>query len=72
MWAEIEIGDAMELLGPGEAFRDRRVRGYAVKQIARADDEVGRPPAPHLPKLTSSTRSGTRTVPVAIGTSTEI
>lgn len=41
MWSEIEIGDALELLGPGEAFRDRRVRGYAVKQISRADDEVG-------------------------------
>lgn len=41
MWAEIEIGDALELLGPGEAFRDRRVRSYAVKQIARADDEAG-------------------------------
>ena len=39
MWSEIEIGDALELLGPGEAFRDRRVRGFAVKQIARADDE---------------------------------
>lgn len=40
MWSIIEIGDALELLGPGEAFRDRRVRGFAVKQIARADDEA--------------------------------
>lgn len=39
MWTEIEIGDALELLGPGEAFRERRVRGFAVKQISRADDE---------------------------------
>jgi phosphatidylinositol 3-kinase len=39
LWSEIEIGDALELLGPGDAFRDRRVRGYAVKQISRADDE---------------------------------
>lgn len=40
MWSDIEIGDALELLGPGEAFRDRRVRSFAVKQVARADDEV--------------------------------
>lgn len=40
MWSDIEIGDALELLGPGDAFRDRRVRSFAVKQLARADDEV--------------------------------
>ena len=39
-WTDIEMEDALELLGPGEAFRDRRVRGYAVRQIARADDDV--------------------------------
>ena len=39
MWSDIEIGDALELLGPGQAFRDRRVRGFAVRQISRADDE---------------------------------
>jgi len=39
MWVPIEIEDALELLGPGEAFRDRRVRGYAVRQLARADDD---------------------------------
>lgn len=51
MWAEIEIGDALELLGPGEAFRDRRVRSYAVKQIARADDEVNVLSPTHLTVL---------------------
>lgn len=40
-WTDIEMEDALELLGPGEAFKDRRVRAYAVRQIARADDEVG-------------------------------
>jgi phosphatidylinositol 3-kinase len=32
------MDDALELLGPG--FEDGRVRAFAVKQLARADDEV--------------------------------
>lgn len=40
-WTDIEMQDALELLGPGEAFRDGRVKAYAVRQIARADDDVG-------------------------------
>lgn len=40
MWSEVEMDDALELLGPAEGFRDRRVRAYAVKQLERADDEV--------------------------------
>jgi hypothetical protein len=36
------MDDALELLGPNEAFRDRRVRGYAVKQVARVDDDVSK------------------------------
>ncbi|KDE07724.1 phosphatidylinositol 3-kinase [Microbotryum lychnidis-dioicae p1A1 Lamole] len=39
MWVEIEMDDALELLGPGEAFRDRRVRAFAVKRLEKADDE---------------------------------
>lgn len=39
-WTDIEMQDALELLGPGEAFRDKRVKAYAVKQISRADDDV--------------------------------
>lgn len=39
-WTDIEMQDALELLGPGEAFRDRRVKAYAVKQISRVDDDV--------------------------------
>ncbi|EJD49671.1 phosphatidylinositol 3-kinase [Auricularia subglabra TFB-10046 SS5] len=37
MWTEIAIDDALELLGPSTV--DSRVRGYAVKQLRRADDE---------------------------------
>ncbi|KZW02778.1 atypical/PIKK/PI3K protein kinase [Exidia glandulosa HHB12029] len=37
MWTEIEIDDALELLGPGTV--DSRVRGFAVRQLRRADDE---------------------------------
>ncbi|KAI0806054.1 atypical/PIKK/PI3K protein kinase [Irpex lacteus] len=36
-WTEIDIDDALELLGPGTV--DSRVRAYAVKQLSRADDE---------------------------------
>lgn len=39
-WADIEVEDALELLGPGEAFRDARVRAFAVKALAKADDDV--------------------------------
>lgn len=37
-WTEIDTDDALELLGPGTV--DSRVRAFAVKQLARADDEV--------------------------------
>lgn len=40
MWAEVEMDDALELLGPGEGFRERRVRAYAVGLLGKADDEV--------------------------------
>ncbi|GAA6023183.1 hypothetical protein JCM11491_003292 [Sporobolomyces phaffii] len=39
MWTEIELDDALELLGPAEGFRNERVRSYAVKQLERADDD---------------------------------
>jgi phosphatidylinositol 3-kinase len=38
MWTEIDIDDALELLGPGTV--DSRVRAFAVKQLSRADDDV--------------------------------
>lgn len=39
LWCDIAIDDALELLGSAEEFRDPRVRGFAVKQLGRADDE---------------------------------
>ncbi|KAI9001550.1 atypical/PIKK/PI3K protein kinase [Trametes punicea] len=36
-WTEIDIDDALELLGPNTV--DSRVRAYAVKQLSRADDD---------------------------------
>jgi phosphatidylinositol 3-kinase len=38
MWIDIGTDDALELLGPSTV--DSRVRGYAVRQLARADDDV--------------------------------
>lgn len=40
MWAEVEMSDALELLGPGMGDREGRVRGFAVEVVGRADDEV--------------------------------
>ncbi|EJU04865.1 atypical/PIKK/PI3K protein kinase [Dacryopinax primogenitus] len=37
MWVEIELDDALELLGPGMV--DSRVRTFAVRQLRRADDD---------------------------------
>jgi hypothetical protein len=37
-WTEVNIDDALELLGPSTV--DSRVRAFAVKQLNRADDEV--------------------------------
>lgn len=38
MWTDIDTDDALELLGPGTI--DSRVRGFAVRQLMRADDDV--------------------------------
>jgi len=38
-WTEIDTDDALELLGPSTV--DSRVRAFAVKQMSRADDDVG-------------------------------
>ncbi|KAI5477975.1 phosphoinositide 3-kinase [Pseudohyphozyma bogoriensis] len=39
MWATVEVDDALELLGPSTAFRDRRVRAYAVGVLGGAEDD---------------------------------
>nr|KAJ3421241.1 Phosphatidylinositol (PI) 3-kinase [Polyrhizophydium stewartii] len=37
VWVDIDVEDALELLGP--AFQDSHVRSYAVIQLKKADDE---------------------------------
>jgi phosphatidylinositol 3-kinase len=37
-WSEVDVDDALELLGPGTV--DSRVRAFAVRQLKRADDDV--------------------------------
>lgn len=37
-WTEIDIDDALELLGPG--FDNPVIRAYAVERLRKADDEV--------------------------------
>lgn len=37
-WADVDVDDALELLGP--QFTNRAVRGYAVSQLRKADDDV--------------------------------
>lgn len=39
MWADIDVDDALELLG--KEFENRAVRSYAVNQLRKADDDVG-------------------------------
>ncbi|ORX92228.1 phosphatidylinositol 3-kinase [Basidiobolus meristosporus CBS 931.73] len=36
-WADIDVDDALELLGPG--FENHSVRGYAVNQLKKAEDD---------------------------------
>ena len=37
-WTEVDVDDALELLGP--TFRNKAVRAYAVERLRKADDEV--------------------------------
>jgi phosphatidylinositol 3-kinase len=38
LWADIDVDDALELLG--KDFANRHVRAYAVSQLRKADDDV--------------------------------
>lgn len=38
LWVDIDVDDALELLG--KEFDNRSVRSYAVNQLRKADDEV--------------------------------
>lgn len=69
-WTEIDIDDALELLGPNTV--DSRVRAYAVKQLSRADDDVRVPSTTQKIKLTFVLPAGVIPVPVTAGASTEV
>lgn len=38
-WSEIDVADALELLGPGPSFADSHVRAYAVNRLRKASDK---------------------------------
>ena len=38
LWVDIDVDDALELLG--KEFSNRSVRSYAVNQLRKADDDV--------------------------------
>lgn len=38
LWVDIDVDDALELLG--KEFENRSVRTYAVNQLRKADDDV--------------------------------
>jgi hypothetical protein len=37
-WTEVDVDDALELLGP--TFKNKAVRAYAVERLRKADDDV--------------------------------
>jgi hypothetical protein len=37
-WTEVDVDDALELLGP--TFRNKAVRAYAVERLRKANDDV--------------------------------
>lgn len=41
LWVDIDVDDALELLG--KEFGNRAVRSYAVNQLRKADDDVSKP-----------------------------
>jgi len=64
-WTEVDVDDALELLGP--TFRNKAVRAYAVERLRKADDDVS------LPALTALLIViGITIVPVTTCSSTEI
>ncbi len=38
-WTEVDVDDALELLGPGQTFENPEVRKYAVDRLRKADDD---------------------------------
>ena len=70
LWTDIEVDDALELLGPGTV--DSRVRNFAVKQLSKADDDVRACLLLNDIKLTCASDLGTAPLSVATTSSTEI
>ena len=62
-WTEVDVDDALELLGP--TFRNKAVRAYAVERLRKADDNV-------LPQTPQNLTVGTSTVLITTGPSFEI
>jgi phosphoinositide 3-kinase-like protein len=70
MWTEIDTDDALELLGPG--IVDSRVRAFAVRQLARADDDARIVCCSGTREVTYSTSSGTHVISFATGPSSQV
>jgi hypothetical protein len=68
-WTEIDTDDALELLGPGTV--DSRVRAFAVKQLNRADDDVGCAPG-YVCGLKLTISTGAVTVSAAARAGTQV
>lgn len=68
MWTEIDTDDALELLGPG--IVDSRVRAFAVRQLARADDDASIVSGKY--DVTYSIYLGTYVIPFATGPSPQV
>ena len=62
-WTEVDVDDALELLGP--TFKNKAVRAYAVERLRKADDDV-------LPNLCAGLIIGTVVVLVTAGPGAEI
>lgn len=67
-WTEIDIDDALELLGPSTV--DSRVRAYAVKQLSRADDEVS--DAQCHAQIETNIHQGIASLSIATGASPQV
>jgi hypothetical protein len=70
MWTEIDTDDALELLGPG--IVDSRVRAFAVRQLATADDDASIVSVLGKCDVTYSIYLGTYVVPFATGPSPQV
>lgn len=68
-WTEIDVDDALELLGPG--FDNMSVRAYAVDRLRKADDDVTHT-SPLPTRYGNSDLTGTPTLPPSVSPSLKI